>query len=678
MLDLPVTGKFISDAMNEHVTLKDPVCGMSVDPDAGKPSFAHDGVNYHFCCQGCHDKFSSDPELWLAGGPEPEEMPEGTIYTCPMDPEIEQVGPGDCPICGMALEPMGIPPADAGPNPELVDFTRRFKIGLIFTIPLLVIAMGPHVGLPVSRWISPMLNGWLQFILTLPVVLWCGWPFFKRGWASILNNAYNMFTLIALGTGAAFLFSALAVLMPGIFPESFRAADGTVPVYFESAAVIILLVLLGQILELRARERTGGAIRALLDLAPEEAVRVTDKGEESVALEDVALGDTLRVKAGEKVPVDGMITKGASAVDESMLTGEPLPVEKSEGDPVTGGSLNTTGSFLMVAERVGAETTLSRIVEMVASAQRSRAPAQQLADKVSGYFVPTVVAVAVIAFFAWAIWGPAPALSYALIAAVSVLIIACPCALGLATPMSIMTATGRGAQAGVLFREAAAIEAFAAVDTLVVDKTGTLTAGKPALRTVIQVGEAAEETILALAAGLEHGSTHPLALAIIDAAKMQSVGPAQVDGFETIAGKGVVGSVGEKPIGLGNDALMAELNIDISANEVELNAARDKGHTAMLLAVDGVLAGLITVHDPVKANAGESIKNLRKSGLKIVMATGDNGCTARSTALELGIEHVYADLLPDGKAEMIKGLQAQGIADDRNRRQAHGSGGKHR
>ncbi|MGI9480725.1 MAG: heavy metal translocating P-type ATPase [Hyphomicrobiales bacterium] len=646
--------------MNERVIAKDPVCGMDVDPAAGKPSFEYKGQTYHFCRQGCHDKFASDPELWLAGGPEPEPMPEGTLYTCPMDPEIVQEGPGDCPICGMALEPMGVPPADAGPNPELVDFRRRFLVGLIFTIPLLVIAMGPHVGLPIERWLTNAQNGWLQFFLTMPVVLWCGWPFFKRGWASVKNRALNMFTLIALGTGAAFAFSALAVISPGIFPESVRMADGTVPVYFESAAVIILLVLLGQILELKARERTSSAIRALLDLAPETAVRVRDGKDETVSLDEIVLGDLLRVKAGEKVPVDGAVMEGASSVDEAMLTGEPLPVEKGVGDHVIGGTINATGSFVMRAEHVCADTMLARIVDMVATAQRSRAPAQQLADKVSGYFVPAVIAVAVVAFAAWWIWAPAPAFSYALIAAVSVLIIACPCALGLATPMSIMTATGRGAQAGVLYKEAASLEAFAGVDTLIVDKTGTLTEGRPAVRDVIATGGHTIDGVMEIAAGLEQGAEHPLAKAVLAHAEEEGTKPSPVKDFTALPGKGVVGIADGKKVGLGNEALMKDLGAEASGVAETLEAARSTGSTAVLLAVDGELAGILIIHDPIKGSARQALADLRAAGLKVIMATGDEEGTALSVAGELGIDEVHAGVLPEDKAQLVRKLQEGG------------------
>ena len=692
--------------MDKHVIIRDPVCGMTVELAAGKPSHTHGGHEFHFCCDGCCNKFAStpedfltaedivcgmdvdrasaahlakhngerfyfcsancerkfedEPEKWLAGRPEPEPMPEGTMYTCPMDPEIVQEGPGDCPICGMALEPMGIPPADAGPNPELVDFTKRFVIGLIFTIPLLIVAMGAHVGLPVERWLSGQINGWVQLALSTPVVLGCGWPFFKRGWASIKNNALNMFTLIAIGTGAAFAYSTAAVFAPALFPQGFRMADGTVPVYFESAAVIILLVLLGQILELKARERTGSAIRALLDLAPETATRVRDGVEETVPLDEIAAGDILRVKAGGKVPVDGVLSLGHSSVDESMLTGEPIPVEKSPDDEVTGGTLNTTGSFLMRAERVGAETMLARIVDMVASAQRSRAPAQQLADAVAGYFVPAVLAASLLAFIAWWAWGPDPALAYALVAAVSVLIIACPCALGLATPMSIMTATGRGAQAGVLYREASALEAFAQVDTLIVDKTGTLTQGKPVVGEIVCLGKHSENEVLGVAASLERGSEHPLARAILAYADKRNIETNVVEGFITHPGKGITGSVLGKDAAFGNEALMDATNIEISNVTDQLSQLRESGNTVMMLAIAGKLAGLIAVKDPVKGTARQALDKLRNQGLSVIMATGDDQRTAKAVAAELAIDEVHAGILPQDKAKLISSLQARG------------------
>ena len=503
-------------------------------------------------------------------------MPAGTIYTCPMHPEIEQVGPGHCPICGMALEPKGVPAADAGPNPELVDFRRRFAVGAALTVPLLVVAMGPMLGLPVGAWIGERTARWAELALATPVVLWCGWPFLVRGWRSFRTGKLNMFSLIAMGVVAAYAFSLVAVVAPGLFPHGFRDHSGGVGVYFEAAAVIVVLVLLGQILELGARERTGAAIRALLDLAPQTARRVRADGhEEEVPLEAVAVGDRLRVRPGDKVPVDGEVVEGRSSVDEFMLTGEPVPVEKAAGDPVTGATINGTGSLVIEARRVGKDTMLARIVEMVASAQRSRAPIQKLADAVAGWFVPAVIAVAVLAFAAWAIWGPSPALAYALVSAVSVLIIACPCALGLATPMSVMTAAGRGAQAGVLIRDAEALEIFAKVDTLILDKTGTLTVGKPELVAVLPEPGRDEAEVLRLAASLERGSEHPLAEAIVRGAEARGVALAPADDFEAVTGKGVKGSVDGRAVALGNAAMLADLGLTPGAA-----TARTHGATA--------------------------------------------------------------------------------------------------
>ena len=494
--------KFAADP-GAYTTAADPVCGMSVNRAAAEHMAKHDGERFYFCSSRCLEKFEAEPQAYLGDRPRHEPMPEGTLYTCPMHPEIVQEGPGDCPKCGMALEPMGVPAGDTGPNPELVDFSWRFKIGVALTVPILVLAMAPMVRLPLRDWLGGAAS-WLELILATPVVLWCAAPFFKRGWASVINRSPNMWTLIALGVGAAYGFSVVATIAPGVFPDAFRDADGHVGVYYEAAAVIIVLVLLGQILELRARERTGGAIKALLDLAPDTARLVhADGREEDVPIEQVAVGNNLRVRPGEKIPVDGTIVEGRSAVDESMLTGEPVPVEKTTGDDVTGATLNGTGSLIIEAARVGSDTTLSQIVEMVANAQRSRAPIQKLVDVVAGWFVPAVVAVAIIAFIAWAVFGPPPAMAYALVAAVSVLIIACPCALGLATPMSIMVATGRGAQAGVLIKNAEALERFAAVDTLIVDKTGTLTEGNPRLVAVVPEAGHEEEDVLRLAACLE-------------------------------------------------------------------------------------------------------------------------------------------------------------------------------
>ena len=687
--------------------VRDPVCGMTVDPEAGKPTAEHGGHRFHFCSRSCHDKFvaapgdyteatdpvcgmsvfrataahmtkhqgerfyfcssrcqsrfEDDPEHWLGDRPEPEPMPEGTLYTCLMDPEIVREEPGDCPICGMALEPM-TPSADAGPNPELVDFRRRLWIGGPLALAVFVLEMGSHVGIPFAHWLGPGLHVWLQFLLASPVVLWVGAPFFKRGWASIRNRSPNMWTLIALGTGAAYLFSLVSLLAPGVLPESVRGDHGAPPVYFEAAAVILILVLIGQIMELSARERTGDAIRALLNLAPKTARRLADDGgEEDVPVEDIAVGDRLRVRPGESVPLDGTVLEGHSSVDESMITGEPIPVEKSEGEAVTGGTLNKSGSFIMRAEKVGSETMLARIVTMVANAQRSRAPIQAVADRVAGLFVPAVVAVAAVAFVVWLLAGPSPSLSYALVAAVSVLIIACPCALGLATPMSIMVATGRGAGAGVLIRDAEALERFAKVDVLVVDKTGTLTEGKPSLTDVV-AGESLDEgRLLALAAALERGSEHPLAEAIVAGAKERGAESLEAENFEAIVGQGVQGQVAGSRVALGNAAMMADhggLNDDW---QQEAERLQGEGKTAMFVAVDGQVAGIVAVADRIKETTPDAIKALHQDGLRIVMATGDSRRTADAIARQLGIDEVRADVSPEDKRALVEELHGQGL-----------------
>ncbi len=648
-------------APEDFVSAEDPVCGMSVDRATARHVAKHEGQRFYFCAAGCQQKFEAEPAKYLAGRPAPEPMPAGTLYTCPMHPEIVQEGPGDCPLCGMALEPMGIPAGDEGPNPELVDFTRRFWIGAVLTLPILLLAMGPHLGLPLRVWLGEAAASWTELILATPVVLWAGWPFFQRGWKSILNRSLNMFTLIAMGVGAAYAFSLVATIIPQAFPVGFRDAGGHVGVYYEAAAVIIVLVLLGQILELRARERTGGAIRALLDLAAKTArVLRPDGREEEIPLEDVKVGDHLRVRPGDKVPVDGVVVEGHSSVDESMLTGEPVPVEKAAGDRVTGATINGSGSLVIEARRVGADTVLSQIVEMVAQAQRSRAPIQKLADQVAGYFVPTVVLVAVVAFIAWAVWGPPPALAYALVSAVSVLIIACPCALGLATPMSIMTATGRGAQAGVLIKNAEALERFAKVDTLIVDKTGTLTLGKPKLVAVLPEQGVGEDELLRLAASLERGSEHPLAEAIVGGAETRGLTLAKAEDFEAITGKGVIGRVDGKAVALGNAKLVAALGLDGEAASRQAEARRDQGETVMFVAVEGRIAGLVSVADPVKETTPAALKALHNEGLRIVMVTGDNERTAKAVAARLGIDEIRADVLPEDKARIIKELQAGG------------------
>jgi P-type Cu+ transporter len=643
-----------------YVTATDPVCGMSVNRAAAEHMAKHDAERFYFCSSSCLEKFGAEPEMYLGDRPPREPVPEGTFYTCPMHPEVVQEGPGDCPKCGMALEPMGVPAGETGPNPELVDFSRRFKIGVALTVPLLVIAMAPMVGLPLRDWLGGTAS-WLELILATPVVLWCAAPFFKRGWASIVNRSPNMWTLIALGVGAAYGFSVIATVAPGVFPDAFRDAGGHVGVYYEAAAVIIVLVLLGQILELRARERTGGAIKALLDLAPDTARLVhADGREEDVPIEQVIVGNKLRVRPGEKIPVDGTIVEGRSAVDESMLTGEPVPIEKTTGDDVTGATLNGTGSLIIAAARIGSDTTLSQIVEMVANAQRSRAPIQKLVDVVAGWFVPVVVAVAIIAFIAWAVFGPQPAMAYALVAAVSVLIIACPCALGLATPMSIMVATGRGAQAGVLIKNAEALERFAAVDTLIVDKTGTLTEGKPRLVAVVPEAGHEEEEILRLAASLEKGSEHPLADAIVRGAEAAQIVLSKAEDFEAIIGQGVKGVVDERNVALGNAKLVDGLGFDGNRFLEAANSRRDDGETVMFVVVDGEIGGLIAVADPVKTTTADAIKALHEEGLQIVMATGDNERTAKAVAARLGIDDIRADLSPEDKVRIVEELQRAG------------------
>lgn len=642
---------------------KDPVCGMTVAPDAGKPTARHQGHTYHFCSTSCHDKFVANPEHYLAATHKPARpAPKGTRYTCPMHPDIVRDAPGECPKCGMALEPMGVPAGDDEPNPELIDFRRRFRVGALLTVPLLILTMGPLVGLGFIReMIGERSALWIEFLLGSPVILWAGWPFFERGARSVINRSLNMFTLIALGTGASYLFSVVATLAPQIFPAGFRNAQGHVGVYFEAGAVIVVLVLLGQLMELGARERTGSAIRALLDMAAKTARVIRANGdEEEIPLEDVVAGDHLRVRPGDKVPVDGVVLEGRSSIDESMISGEAVPVEKTAGDVVTGATINGTGSLIMEAKRVGADTLLSQIVDMVAKAQRSRAPIQKVADSVAGIFVPVVVGVAILAFVAWSIWGPAPAMAYALVSAVSVLIIACPCALGLATPMSIMTATGRGAQAGVLIKNAEALERFAKVDILIVDKTGTLTVGKPRLVAVIPAPGHDETEVLRLAASLERGSEHPLAEAIVSGAEERGVALSQASSFEAITGKGVRGEVDGKVVALGNARLLEEMGADKRQNMDEANARRDEGETVMFVLIGDEMAGMVCVADPVKDSTAEALRALHQQGLRIVMATGDNERTARAVAARLGIDEIRADVLPADKARIVEEFQAAG------------------
>ncbi|WP_173765078.1 copper-transporting P-type ATPase [Nitrogeniibacter mangrovi] len=587
----------------------------------------------------------------------------GPVYTCPMHPEVRQTAPGACPLCGMGLQQESGAAADDGPNPELVDFTRRLRVGLALTVPLLVLTMAPLFGVTAIRsFFGETTALWLEFVLGTPVILWSGKPFLVRGWTSFRTQKLNMFSLIAMGVAASYLYSLVALIAPGIFPAGFRDPDtGAVGVYFEAAAVIVTLVLLGQVMELRAREGTGKAIRALLDLAAKTArVIRPDGSEEEIALEDVQVGDRLRVRPGDKIPVDGVVAEGHSSIDESMITGEPVPVEKGAGDSLTGATINGTGALVMEATRVGNDTMLAQIVEMVSSAQKSRAPIQKFADMVAGRFVPAVIGVAVLAFVAWAIWGPAPAYAYALVSAVSVLIIACPCALGLATPMSIMTATGRGAQAGVLIKNAEALERFEKVDTLIVDKTGTLTEGKPKLVAVLPEANHAETEVLRLAASLERGSEHPLAEAIVSGAEARGVTLAEAGDFEAVTGKGVKGTVDGKAVALGNAALMADMGLDGGDLAEQANARRDEGETVMFVVLDGAIAGMVSVADPTKESTPAALKALHELGFRIIMATGDNERTARAVAKRLGIDEIRADVLPADKASIIKDLQAQG------------------
>ncbi len=630
---------------------------MAVDTARSAHHAEHAGHTYHFCSSRCRERFVADPARYLTPSPAATApIGDEVRWTCPMHPQIVRNEPGSCPICGMALEPM-TPAAGEAANPELRDMTRRFWVGVALAAPLAAIAMGEHV----SAMLASRLMVWVQLVLTTPVVLWCGWPFFRRGWASLVNRRLNMFTLIALGTGIAYGYSLIAALLPGIFPASFRMEDGMVPVYFEPAAVIVTLVLLGQVLELRARAQTGGAIRALLDLAPKQARMIRDDGpEEDIPLEDVVPGQRLRVRPGEKVPVDGVVAEGRSTVDEAMITGEPVPVEKAQGDKVTGGTVNGTGSFVMRAERVGSDTLLARIVHMVAEAQRSRAPIQSLADSVSGWFVPGVIAAAVVTFIVWSIFGPAPAMGFALVNAVAVLIVACPCALGLATPMSIMVGTGRGAHAGVLVKNAEALELMEKVDTLVVDKTGTLTEGRPRLVGVSAAGALGEDEVLRLAASLERGSGHPLAAAIAAGAEERGLKPSEPVDFAAETGKGVVGRVDGKRVAVGNPVLLAALGVDPGDLPARAEALRAQGQGVMMVAVDGVAAGLVAVADPIKESAKDALAALRGEGVRVVMLTGDSRTTAEAVGRRLGIEEVVAEVLPDQKARIVRDLQQKG------------------
>ncbi len=651
-----------ADAASAADLAKDPVCGMTVDPAKTPHHAEHAGQPYHFCSAGCRTKFVAHPATYLHEKPphRAEAVVAGAIYTCPMHPQVRQPGPGSCPICGMALEPE-MPSAEAAPNHELIDFTRRFWIGLALTLPVFALEMGGHLTGLMDLVGGRRIGNWIQFALATPVVLWAGWPFFRRGWQSLRNRSLNMFTLIALGTGVAWLFSAVATFAPGIFPAAFRVADGSVAVYFEAASVIVVLVLLGQVLELRAREQTGGAIRALLDLAPAMARRLRDDGsEEEVPLAAIMVGDRLRVRPGDKVPLDGAVLEGGSNVDESLLTGEAVPVTKAVGDRVVGGTLNGQGCFVMRTDRVGQDTVLAQIVRMVAGAQRSRAPIQRLADQVSGWFVPAVVAIAALAFLAWAVWGPEPRLAFALVAAVTVLIIACPCALGLATPMSIMVGVGRGAQAGVLIKHAEALERLERIDTLVVDKTGTLTKGRPDVMAIIPAAGVAEEEVLRLAAGLERPSQHPLAEAVVRAAEVRGLAVPGVDGFDAPTGRGVTGTVEGRKVVVGNARLMDEAKVDASALSAEAERLRGDGATVFFVAVDGRAFGIVAVADPVKETTPTALAGLAAQGVRVVMLTGDNRTTAEAVARRLGIAEVEAEVLPEDKQRIVERLKAEG------------------
>jgi len=643
---------------------RDPVCGMTVNPATSKYNVHHGGALHHFCSAGCAAKFSGDPAKYLKPGeaaPKPP-APKGTIYTCPMHPQVRRTEPGNCPICGMALEPVGVT-EESGPSAELIDMTRRFWIGAALAVPVVILDMAADLpGFNLGHYVGPAIVSWTQFVLATPVVLWAGWPFFERAWASVRNRSLNMFSLIALGIGASYAYILVATFAPGLFPGGLRR-DGMVAVYYEAAAVITVFVLLGQVLELRARERTGSALRALLNLAPKTARRLRENGDdEEIAVDGVQIGDKLRIRPGESVPVDGAVIEGRSAVDESMVTGESMPVEKEPGAKVIGGTINGTGALVMRADAVGADTMLSRIVHMVAEAQRSRAPIQRLADVVSAWFVPAVIAVAVLAFAAWLIWGPPPAFAYALVAAVSVVIIACPCALGLATPMSIMVGVGKGALAGVLIRNAEALERLEKIDTLVIDKTGTLTEGKPRVVAVVPADGFDEGSILSLAASLERSSEHPLAGAILAAARERQLAMHGVVDFKSITGKGVSGKVGDRQVAVGNAKLLQEIGVADGALESRADELRRDGATAMYVAVDARAAGVIAIADPIKPTTPAALEALRREGIRLVMLTGDNRTTARAVAAKLGIAEVEAEILPEQKHAIVRRLRSEGRA----------------
>jgi Cu+-exporting ATPase len=644
-------------AHGETATAIDPVCGMTVNTPTSRHNANHAGQTFHFCGARCREKFTANPAAYLTPSEQPEPAP-GSIYTCPMHPEIRNDGLGGCPICGMALEPMTIA-AEAPPNHDLADMTKRFWIALVLSLPVAILEMGSHL----LRFdiVPANLSAWIQLAFASPVVLWAGLPFFHRAWASLANRSLNMFTLIALGTGTAYLYSVVATIAPELFPPGFRGHDDAVPVYFESTSVITVLVLLGQVLELRAREQTGGAIRALLNLAPKTARRVTNDGtDEEIPVADIHTGDRLRIRPGDSVPVDGTVLEGDSAVDEAMVTGESMPVPKQPGDRLIGGTTNAAGALIMRAEKIGAETMLARIVAMVTEAQRSRAPIQRLADIVSGYFVPAVLIAAIGTFAAWAAWGPAPSFSYGLITAVSVLIIACPCALGLATPMSIGVGIGKAATAGVLIKSAETLERMERVDTLVVDKTGTLTEGKPRVTAILPARGMTEPEILPLAASLERSSEHPLAAAIVTAARDRGMALREPTGFASITGKGVTGKVGERDVALGSAKLMDELGIAFGDLAAKAETLRSGGATALFLAVDGAQAAVIAIADPVKPTTMPALDSLRRDGVRIVMVTGDNPTTARAIARQLGIHDIEAGASPEDKFRFVRTLRAAG------------------
>jgi P-type Cu+ transporter len=640
-------------------TAKDPVCGMTVavKPDGRHAAFQ--GETFHFCSEKCQSKFKADPWFYASGraAGQKKAAPANVQYTCPMHPEIVRDAPGSCPICGMALEPMM--PSDE-PSEELTDFTRRMWISAAAAVPLVILTMGEMVALPVRDWIGHQTASYLEFVLATPIILWAALPFFRRGWDSIVNRSPNMWTLISIGVAAAYLYSLVATFLPGVFPEQYRMGHG-VGTYFEAAVVIVALVFVGQVLELRARERTGDAIRALLDLAPKTARRILPDGSEYDApLENIMEGDRLRVRPGDAVPVDGKVIEGRSSLDESMLTGESMPVEKGPGDTVTGATINKNGSLVIEAAKVGTDTVLAQIVAMVSNARRSRAPIQGLADRVSAVFVPTVVAIAIIAFIVWMIFGPEPALVFAIASAVSVLIIACPCALGLATPISITTAAGRGAQAGVLIKDAEALERMAAVDTLIVDKTGTLTMGKPKLTDVVALGDTTETDLLSLAAALERGSEHPLAEAIVEGAEAQGAPRQEATDFDAVTGKGVQGRVGGRAVALGNAAMMREMGLDTAQAEAQADTLRAEGKTAMFVALNGALVGIVAVADPIKESSAQAIRELHAEGMRVIMATGDNERTAQAVAGKLRIDEVRAGILPEAKKDLIDQLRREG------------------